>query len=102
LAEAVGMNDSQAELTELGPDEMRLAAIAAAGGGMVGPDADATVRPTPTSSPAIVALWPFALLLAAFLVTVDLWLRRLGRAPRRHISELVRSPDVRAVQPESM
>jgi uncharacterized membrane protein len=89
LAEAVGFEDAQSEREELGPDELRLEAIATAGGGRVDPSAAEVLRAAPDRAPSVMALWPLALLLAALLVVFDLWLRRLGRRPRRHLRDLV-------------
>jgi len=89
LAEAVGTNDAQDELAALGPDPLRLAAIAQAGGGMVGPAPSDDHRGTSETAARLVALWPFALLLAALFVVLDLWSRRFGRRPRSRLADLV-------------
>ncbi len=95
LAEAVGFDDAQSELDALGPNDLRLAAIAAAGDGEVDPSPADVLRATPDRPPRLVALWPFALLVAALLVVADLFLRRFGRGPRRHLRDLVPAPSSR-------
>lgn len=79
MGEALGGRDTADELRALGPDERALRAIATAGGGRYDPAADDVLRmggPAPGEpSPR----WPLALLLAALIVTVDLWIRRAGR-----------------------
>ena len=85
IAEAAGAQDSASELDALGPDERALGEIARAGGGVLGPDAAATLRPAAVSAPRPVVLWPWLLALAVALVAVDLWLRRLGPPRRRRL-----------------
>lgn len=82
MAEAVGREDRAAELAGAGADERLAAELANIAGGRVMPSPAATLSRTPRPAPELAATWPYALVVAAALVVVDLVLRRLG-APRR-------------------
>ncbi len=79
VAEAIGASDSAGELASLGADERALRDLAREGSGVFSPEPTDTLRAEGPVRGEPVPLWPFVLLLAAALVCVDLWLRRLGR-----------------------
>ena len=77
VAEAVGQTDASTELHGLGPDVRALGELARAGDGAYEPDVERSLRAGGPRGREPVATWPWALLAAAGLVCVDLWLRRL-------------------------
>ncbi|APR75383.1 Hypothetical protein A7982_00729 [Minicystis rosea] len=79
VGEAIGQIDAADELAVIGPDERALRALASEGGGRFDPEPREALRDTGTRGREPFPLWPFALLAAAVLACVDLWLRRLGR-----------------------
>jgi hypothetical protein len=79
LGESIGQSDAAEELAALGPDERALRDLAAAGSGVFDPDPSLALRAGGPRAREPVPLWPFLLLAAATLVTIDLWLRRLGK-----------------------
>jgi uncharacterized membrane protein len=79
VAEAIGVSDASGELASLGADDRALRDLASEGGGVFRPEPADTLRVEGPVRGQPVPLWPFVLLLAAALVCVDLWLRRLGR-----------------------
>jgi hypothetical protein len=86
LGEGLGQAHAAEELAELGPDERSLRDLAGAGAGVYDPEARTAMRTGGPKGREPVPVWPWVLLMAAVLVTVDLWLRRAGRrkaiAPR--------------------
>lgn len=88
VAEVVGAQDAVTELTGEGSDERSLRELASVGGGVYAPDPAATLRSGGPRGQRPVATWPFALLLAALLVCLDLWLRRLGQGKNVAIEQL--------------
>ena len=85
MAEAVGRQDQSAELVSDEPDLHAAEELARVGGGRVSPSARDTLLPTARPTRTLVASWPYALVAAAFLVVLDLVLRRLGerQGPRQ-------------------
>jgi hypothetical protein len=73
-------------MAAIGPDERALRDLASAGGGVFDPEPAVALRIGGPRGLEPVPLWPWALLAAAALVTVDLWLRRLAR--RRALPDL--------------
>ena len=93
LSEAVGTLDAESELSEsgAGPDSRVLREFAGVGGGVFDPDPATTLRVDGPRGTVPVPLWPWLLLLAAALTTIDVWLRRLGRGRRQAITRLIPS-----------
>jgi uncharacterized membrane protein len=79
VGEAIGRVDAADELAALGPDERALRALAGEGAGRFDPEPRDVLRAAARRGREPYPLWPFALLGAAFLVAVDVWLRRSGR-----------------------
>jgi hypothetical protein len=79
LGESIGQSDAAEELAALGPDERALRDLAGAGSGVFDPDPSQALRAGGPRGREPVPVWPFVLLAAATLVTLDLWLRRLGK-----------------------
>lgn len=94
LTEAIGSSNDERELVALtlGPDEAMLRDLAQRGGGVYQPSAAQMLRVDGPSAPAPRATWPFALLLAALLVCLDVWLRRSRRAGRKAITAFQVAP----------
>ncbi len=97
MAEGVGQEDRTPEVVGAGVDERLARELANVGDGRLGPTLEETFAPTRRPAPVLEAVWPWALVLAAVLVVLDLVLRRLGapsarasdRGPRT-IAELAR------------
>jgi hypothetical protein len=92
LAEAIGEDGSASESAAFGQDGRALSEIARAGGGALEPGPMDTIRPTAERAPKPIATWPFVLVLAALLVMLDLWLRRIGRQKSEPVPALARAP----------
>ncbi|MBX3222247.1 MAG: VWA domain-containing protein [Labilithrix sp.] len=82
MAEAVGRQDRAPEITGAGADRRLVAELANLADGRVAPSPRDTLLRTRRPAPELAVTWPYALLVAAALVVVDLVLRRFG-APRR-------------------
>jgi Ca-activated chloride channel homolog len=91
VGEAVGRADGGDELGAEGPDARALRALADEGGGRFAPAATEVLRRGGPRGREPIPLWPWALLGAALLVCVDLWLRRLGRARRTALVPVARA-----------
>jgi uncharacterized membrane protein len=80
LGEGIGQTDAADEFAAFGPDERALRALAGEGGGRYAPTFAEALRRGGVRGREAVPTWPFALLAAAALVALDVWLRRLGKA----------------------
>jgi uncharacterized membrane protein len=80
LGEAIGQTDAAEELAAFGADERALRALAEEGGGRYAPSLADTLRRGGIRGRESLPTWPFALLAAAALVALDVWLRRLGKS----------------------
>ncbi len=92
LAEAIGHDSAADENAAFGQDGRALAEMARAGGGVVDVLPRDTLRLTRESANEPLATWPFVLLLAAWVVMCDLWLRRLSRRKSEPVAALARAP----------
>ena len=79
MAEALGREDRTPELSGNGVDSYYASTLARVGDGRVDPTPAASLAATSTPAKALVATWPYVLVLASLLVVVDLLLRRLER-----------------------
>jgi uncharacterized membrane protein len=90
LGEDIGQLDTSAEYLGAGPDGRLLGELARAGNGIAGPTLEESLRRggDPGTEPR--PLWPYALVAAAALVALDLWVRRfeLSSKPGRKRSGL--------------
>jgi uncharacterized membrane protein len=77
LGEGIGRLDAAGEMDEIGPDTRVLREIAREGGGLYAPRAGATLRPVGTKGKVLVPTWPAALIAAAAMTAIDVWLRRV-------------------------
>ena len=88
MSEAVGREDHASELTGEGVDEHAATELASIGDGRVRPAVADVSSSTRRPAPALAASWPYALIVAAVLVVLDLVFRRLGgpkaRPPMSH------------------
>jgi Ca-activated chloride channel homolog len=78
MAESVGHVDEGEELASAEPDLHAASELARATGGRVNPTPDEALAPTLHPGKKLTPTWPFAFVLAAALVVVDLVLRRLS------------------------
>jgi hypothetical protein len=97
MAEAVGSVSRGRELALDGADTHVANEIANAGRGRFGPTPEQSLDWPAESAPALVAMWPFALVIAAALVVIDLVLRRLGAPVPRRAAFGTMSPDANAL-----
>lgn len=91
MAEALGREDRSAELAGEGADERLAKELARLGEGRFEPSAEDTLVATAHPGKDLEASWPWALLVAAGLVVIDLWLRRLAPRPAGASAELIRN-----------
>jgi Mg-chelatase subunit ChlD len=82
MAEAVGREDRAPEISGAGPDDRLALELANIADGRLAPSPSETLDRTLRPAPELTATWPFALLVAAALVVIDLVLRRLGTPSR--------------------
>ncbi|MBX3232903.1 MAG: VWA domain-containing protein [Labilithrix sp.] len=78
MAEALGREDRTPEVTGEGANTYLANTLARAGEGRVDPTPAATLARTARPAKALVATWPYALVVAAALIVVDLVLRRIS------------------------
>jgi hypothetical protein len=83
VAEAVGQGDAATELEGLGVDDRAARQLARAGGGLYDPEPPLTLRSRGPVAKERLRTWPWALVAAAILVCIDLWVRRIGTRPNR-------------------
>jgi uncharacterized membrane protein len=94
LGEALGQADASEELAALGPDERALRDLAGAGSGVFDPEPRTAMRASGPRGREPMPLWPWMLVLAATLVTIDLWVRRIGRRAAIALPVAVATPPV--------
>jgi hypothetical protein len=90
VVETFGGERAADEYAGSGADERLLREVAHAGKGKYAPSAIEVLRHTASSGERPLPLWPLLLVVAALLVAIDLWLRRLGRAPRRELAAIAK------------
>jgi Ca-activated chloride channel family protein len=100
VVETFGGEQSADEYAGSGADERLLRELAREGRGRFAPSPFDVLRAARASGERPLPLWPLLLVIAALLVAVDLWLRRLGRSARRDLSTIAtratpRSPELR-------
>lgn len=93
MAEASGQDRSQRESRGIGPDARALREIARRGGGRVLSSPAQVMRRGATAGSTRVPSWPLLFVLAAVLVAIDLFVRRLAR-PKREALASVPQKDV--------
>jgi hypothetical protein len=82
MAESVGREDRSPEITGKGADMYVANTLARVGDGRVRPEPAQTLLRTSKPAKTLVATWPFALVGAAFLVMLDLIVRRISERTR--------------------
>jgi uncharacterized membrane protein len=89
VAEAVGQGDAATELEGPGVDDRVARQLARAGGGLYDPDPLLTLRSRGPVARERLRTWPWALVAAAILACIDLWVRRIATRPHRsRVAEL--------------
>jgi hypothetical protein len=83
MAEAMTEQSGAGELHTIGPDDAVLSALASLGRGARDPSPQQTIEARTEPAPAKEPLWPWLFALAALLVTLDLFVRRLERPKAR-------------------
>jgi uncharacterized membrane protein len=90
VVETFGGERAADEYAGSGADERLLRELAQVGKGKHRPGAIEVLRSAARSGERPLPLWPLLLVVAAFFVAIDLWLRRLGRAPRRELAAIAK------------
>ncbi|MCU0672090.1 MAG: hypothetical protein MUE69_04785 [Myxococcota bacterium] len=83
MAEAMTEQSGAGELHAVGPDDAVLSALASLGRGARDPSPQQAIEARTEPAPAKEPLWPWLFALAALLVTVDLFVRRLEKPKAR-------------------
>ena len=100
MAEAIGREDRAAEITGGGTDMYLATALARTGDGRISPLPVETLAWTSKPAKTLVATWPYALVGAAFLVMLDLLVRRISERKRTSVGAATRIDGV--VRPEPL
>jgi uncharacterized membrane protein len=92
ISESLGTLDAETENAQVGPDDRALRELATVGAGLYAPEPTRTLRADGPRGTEPTPVWPWLFLLAATLVAIDLWLRRLGQGKRQALSQLLATP----------